>query len=42
MDTYEKDPLDAPIDNDPVDENNVAMYEQPITYQWIHNEVCLP
>ncbi len=38
----EPDPLQIPDHNDPVDDNGVPLYEQPITDHWINNEVCLP
>ena len=41
-DEVEPDPLQPPDNNDPVDDNGVALYEKPITDHWINNEVCLP
>ena len=41
-DEDEPDPLQIPEHNDPVDDNGVPLYEQPITDHWVNNEVCLP
>ena len=41
-DDYESNPLQLPDDNDPVDENGVAVFEKPITDQWINAELNLP
>ena len=41
-DEDEPDPLQLPDINDPVDDNGIALYEKPITDQWINVEVCLP
>ena len=41
-DEVEPDPLQLPNNNDPFDDNGIALYEKPITDHWINNEVCLP
>jgi hypothetical protein len=41
-DGVEPDPVLLPDDNDPVDSNNNAMFEKPITDRWIHAELNLP
>ena len=41
-DEVEPDLLHIPDNNNPVDDNGIALYEKPITDYWINNEVCLP
>ena len=36
------DPLNRPIDDDPVDPDGTSVFEKPITDYWIHSEVSLP
>ena len=41
-DDCEPDSVSLPDDNDPVDSNGNALFEQPITDRWIHAELHLP
>ena len=41
-DDVEPDLISLPDDNDPVDANGVAVFENPITDRWIHAELHLP
>ena len=39
-DNYEPDPLNIPVNNDPVIDVGITTYERPVTNYWINNEVC--
>ena len=41
-DDIEPDLISLPDHNDPIDKNGVAVFENPITDQWIHTELHLP
>ena len=41
-DGVDPDPVALPIDNDPVMTDGIAVFEKPITDQWIHAELNLP